>query len=97
MRIVVKNGVIFATHRDGQDLTGKYPGMEIYAMSDSAVQQMKADLDVEDIIGLDMPPGQELDEGVIDLEAVVEALLDANVITKGQIQAAKASIKNRRG
>ena len=29
MQIVLQNGVVFATHDDGQDLTGLYPGFEI--------------------------------------------------------------------
>jgi hypothetical protein len=29
MQIVLQNGVVFATHDDGQDLTGLYPSCEI--------------------------------------------------------------------
>jgi len=38
MRIVVKNGKVIATHRNDQDLSGKYPGSTFLIIDDSTIK-----------------------------------------------------------
>jgi len=102
MKVVIKDGKIVATHQDSQAVAHLYPGADIVIITGAKKREIMSlarvtDPELNTLIGLPDPrvadPTLTEDDGVSDVEALIEALRDKGVLTDVEIKAGRDKVK----